>query len=80
MPFWLTLVLPASTCDSRCALAPCIEWTFERSEEQYLAGTDNVASDIAKRDNGADVGKKWFCLKQSFKVVDEICEVKFTCK
>jgi len=76
MPFWLTLPLPASTCDSRCALA----WTFERSEEQYLAGTDNVASDIAKRDNGADVGKKWFCLKQSFKVVDEICEVKFTCK
>ncbi|AWN65287.1 hypothetical protein LL14B4_03535 [Lactococcus lactis subsp. lactis] len=70
MPFWLTLALPASTCDSRCALA----WTFERSEEQYLA------SDIAKRDNGADVGKKWFCLKQSFKVVDEICEVKFTCK
>lgn len=76
MPFWLTLALPASACDSRCALA----WTFERSEEQYLAGTDNVASDIAKRDNGADVGKKWFCLKQSFKVVDEIYEVKFTCK
>jgi len=51
MPFWLTLALPASTCDSRCSLAPYSEWTFERSEEQYLAGTDNVASDIAKRGN-----------------------------
>ena len=41
-------------CFSNIDKTDNLVWAFERSEEQYLAGIDGVASDIVKRDNLAE--------------------------